>query len=527
MTKTICFCALNPFSTNTTSEYTYFITSKAAKVSYTVSAEDTDYADFTATAYQAKEYQTVHELTVLGLIPDTTNTITYTITYEDGTTKTHEETVEMGSLLGDESVQVSTKWTAAGKKAKNATATTSTTSGKLEATSVGNGLYAIMSSSTKQDFVYYYDANGVLRGEIPIKDYNGIRITFKDGLMYYADDYNQISAMNNLGQLENIYTMPGKWQLHHDYAFDNDGNLVLLASNEAYKTMEDMIVKINTTTGKMTQLVDLGDLFADYKKTTNKTSIQQGDSRWDWIHINTIQWNSDGSVVLSSRETSTIIKLTNLETNPQIKYMIGESSYWKGYSYSKYSLTKVGDFQDSAGQHSVTVQEDSSLKDGQYYLYMFNNNFIHIVTRPKFNLKSYIPQASKIYIATQAEYNKTTSYYYKYLVDENAGTYTLVKSFKVPYSSIISSVEQYGNTIATDSGVQRTWRSYDNDGNLLVSYQMDSLSAGFMVYRVYKYDFEGFYFANTNTSEGNNLDGFDAQSTTGTNSHVANSKFLQ
>ena len=70
------FMKYNPFSTNTQSMYVYFNTSKVAKITYTVSC--IDYADFTATAYQAKTYQKEHEFQLIGLIPECTNTITIT-----------------------------------------------------------------------------------------------------------------------------------------------------------------------------------------------------------------------------------------------------------------------------------------------------------------------------------------------------------------------------------------------------------------------------------------------------------------
>lgn len=49
------FMKYNPFSTNTQSMYVYFNTSKAAKITYTVSCAD--YANFTATAYQEKNFK--------------------------------------------------------------------------------------------------------------------------------------------------------------------------------------------------------------------------------------------------------------------------------------------------------------------------------------------------------------------------------------------------------------------------------------------------------------------------------------
>ena len=52
----------------------------------------------------------------------------------------------------------------------------------------------------------------------------------------------------------------------------------------------------------------------------------------------------------------------------------------------------------------------------------------------------------------QTSLRGTTSYYYKYKVDENAGTYTLVQSFEVPFSGYVSSVQECEDTILVDSG---------------------------------------------------------------------------
>ena len=51
-------------------------------------------------------------------------------------------------------------------------------------------------------------------------------------------------------------------------------------------------------------------------------------------------------------------------------------------------LTQNGDFTLQGGQHSVTYVEDDSLEDGQYYLYMFNNNIGFSESQPDFSWSS-------------------------------------------------------------------------------------------------------------------------------------------
>ena len=58
------------------------------------------------------------------------------------------------------------------------------------------------------------------------------------------------------------------------------------------------------------------------------------------MHINTIQWLGNGQVLLSSRETSTIIFIDDLYENPQVKYMIGEESFWENTEYKDLLLEK-------------------------------------------------------------------------------------------------------------------------------------------------------------------------------------------
>ncbi len=85
------------------------------------------------------------------------------------------------------------------------------------------------------------------------------------------------------------------------------------------------------------------------------------------------------------------------------------------------------------------------------------------------------------------------SYYYRYLVDENAGTYQLVQEFGLPYSSIVSSTQHYKENIVTCSGNAGVFEEYNADGKRIARYFMD---VDPFTYRVFKYDMKGYWFAN-------------------------------
>ena len=451
----------NPFGTNTQSLYVYFETDSAVKVSYTIHVKEDDIADFSRNVYQDEEYQKEHEFQVIGLIPDTENTITFYITNEDGSTDTKEIVYEMGSLYGEEAVQLDTDV-------------------KQSADKLEDGLYVVLGNdSPSMDFMYYYDNNGVLRGEVPLLGYRSHRLIFDENSMYYSISEKKMAQVNRLGQVTKVYDL-GNYKLHHDYVFDENGNMLILATDTTQDSVEDIVLKLDVNSGEVTEVLDLGDLFGEYKKTCVKNSSDE----LDWMHINTIQYIGNGSVLLSSRETSTIIKVDNIYDGPVVSYMIGEKDFWKDTSYVSLLLNKKGDFTIQGGQHTITYETDESLSDGQYYLYMFDNNIGISETRPDYDWSS-------IGLKVSSAVDGKNSKYYKYLVDENEGTFELVDSFKVPYSGSVSSAQETGDNVLVDSGLKGTFTEYDVDHKAIVTYKMDYEK---FIYRVFKYKFDGFYF---------------------------------
>lgn len=367
----------------------------------------------------------------------------------------------MGSLYGEEEVQLDTDV-------------------KQSADKLTDGLYVILGNdSSSMDFVYYYDNNGVLRGEVPLLGYRSHRLIFDENSMYYSISEKRLAQVNRLGQVTNVYNL-GDYKLHHDYVFDENGNMLILATDTTQDSVEDIVLKLDVNSGEVTEVLDLEDLFGEYKKTCVKNSSDE----LDWMHINTIQYMGNGSVLLSSRETSTIIKIDNIYDQPSVAYMIGEKDFWDDTSYVSLLLNKKGDFTIQGGQHSIAYEMDESLQEGQYYLYMYNNNIGISETRPDYDWSAIGLKES---FATEGKNSK----YYKYLVDENAGTFELVDSFKVPYSGYVSSAQELGDNVLIDTGLKGMFSEYDENHKVIATYKMNYEK---FIYRVYKYNFDGFYF---------------------------------
>lgn len=329
----------DPFGTNTQSLYVYFQTETPVSVSCTVHVEDEDIPDYTQQLTEDGSYLLEHEYQVIGLVPDMENEITFTLAETDGQTEEQTISYEMGSLLGQEAVQLETEEGDSGEEQEE-------------------GLYVVLGNdSDGLDFMYYYDNSGVLRGEVPIIGYRSHRLLFSEEGMYFSISEMEMARMDELGQVTAVYDL-GQYELHHDYVFDDDGNILLLATD------------------------------------TEQDSV-----------------------------------------------------------------------------------EDESLPEGQYYLYMFNNNIGVSETRPDFDWR--------VIDGIQSEaVDGTTSYYYKYLVDETAGSYELVERFEVPYSGYVSSVQEIGVNVMADSGMQGIWGEYDSEDDLIRSFTMEKES---FIYRVYKY----------------------------------------
>lgn len=473
---------LNPFGTGSNGLYLYFETDLATTVSYSIHVEGL--SDFTATANDIavtgdieaddEGNSHVHSFQIIGLVPGETNYVTMSVSDEQGDpTQIVTFSLDMPETdSGYPTVLESTD----GESTQE----------------LSDGLYALMRTNGYLGYGFFFDNNGILRYEMLTEGFGLDRMLMYEDETIVCTSTEAISRIDGIGRIRAIYDL-GDYNLHHDINYGPDGTVIALAEKSGRETVEDVVIEIDLATGDVTELVDFSEFMADYKDSYTHTILptsaffwQAGE--WDWIHLNSVEYfEEDDSIIVSSRETSTIMKIADVHSQPKIVYFIGDDSIWEGTAYEDYSLEQVGDFTPQYGQHAVEYDGEGPT-EGSYYLLMYNNNYWANSTRD-----DYSPDLSDTDVGTDL-YSGTASYVYRYLVDEEAGTFELVSSFAVPYSSIVSNASHTPDSTnyVANSGVANVYGEYDADGDLIRQFSYICQLQG---YRAFKNTFEGFWFA--------------------------------
>lgn len=467
-TATTPLAVLNPFGTGSNGLYLYFETEQDTKVTYTIHVEAGGISDFTAEAadYSGQEYTKRHEFQLVGLVPGERNEVTLTMTGKWGNTR---QVVRFSVDMPEPSSGYPTRL--------------EVTEGSSDQPQA-EGLFAMMRVNGYLGYGFLFDDDGVMRYEMVLEGYGFDRLLFDGDEILTCVSSSKLARIDGLGRVTQIYTLDG-YDLHHDIGYGADGELLALAEEVGGETVEDRLLSIDLETGEVTQLLDFSQLMEPYFEMTRKVGPtddffwQAGE--WDWLHLNSLQYMpEDDSLIVSSRETSAIIKVKGLHSQPELDWLAGDGRFWQDTPYAGLCLTQVGDFVPQYGQHCVEYLADGE-EDGVYYLAVYNNNYWSLNSRD-FTLEVADSVGTGLYLT-----DDETSQVYVYRIDENDRTFALEDSFDVPYSSIVSNGSQCGDqgNWVVNSGVAMVFGEYDADGELIREYAYECTMQN---YRTFKYE---------------------------------------
>ena len=421
---------LDPFGTGSNGLLLSFQTERRSQIRYTVHTTSAELPDYTAVAQSSADgnsFSRNHCFLLIGLVPGETNEVTLEALGERGRVQqTVTFTIDMPEAISGYANQLDT------------------TDGDSTA-ALTDGLYYAMGLGDYYGYTFFFDNDGVLRYEMVLEGFHSDRFLYTDGGLYTCVSSRKIALMSPLGQAVRVYDL-GQYELHHDINWGPDGTILALVNDTEQDTVMDVVISLDPATGEVSEVVDFSELMDGYYGEMTHPVPITGGSFWqagedDWLHLNSVQYmEKDDSILVSSRETSTIIKVSDIGGTPTLSAFIGDPAFWADTPYADLCYAMDGDFVAQYGQHDVELVADDSLEDGQYLLRMYDNNYWSLSTRD-----GYDPELADS-VSTSLT-SGDASYITFYLVDDNAKTFSLVEQHAVPYSAIVSNARRSAATL--------------------------------------------------------------------------------
>lgn len=453
------------YGTNHLSAYLYFKVRENSSLRYTIQVEDSNIPNFTRTLNNGNRNNLTkeHEYQLIGFVPGMRNIVVL------------ELLDEKGELLNRRLFSINVPSISSKVDVRN-----SIYSGRSEET-ISNGLYTIFTPK----WICLYDNSGVIRSEIPIYKRTTQTMVNADDTLCYGIDKQHVVRVNRLGGVKQVYSL-GTYEQYGQLLYNGYGSLWILASESGKKnnSVKDSVVSLDLKSKKVSKLFSMDDLLPEAMKLAKK----QKGKKLDWISLNWMtQINSD-EVIVSSRELSSLFKVVRINSrSPRVSYIIGEKKIWKKTSYKKRLLDKTGQkavdeeqaskqseslvelgeakqlFLASFGQSYIQVEKDSSLGEGQYYLYVWDSNYGYSPTRKDIPWKNYSG------VGTPG-YDARVSIIKKYLVDENTVEYDLKSKKEVLYTKENGNMQYYGEHRIDSYGSLKQYAEYDSTGKMIRKY---------------------------------------------------------
>ncbi len=324
---------LNPYGNSPLTALVLFETEKELDVKVTITGKD-KLTTYTHTFSKTKE----HYLPIYGLYADSNNKII----------------IECGNNKKEIYIQTE-------KLPENMILPTSIKANKSKLT---NDLYFYTPSSS--GYTVAYDVNGEVRWYLTNyalwkidRLQNGHLLVSTERLInnpYYMTGLYEIDL---LGKIYTEFSLEGGY--HHDYYEMENGNLLVASDdfNNEDGTVEDYIVELDRTTGKIIKTFDL-------KKVLNMEDGQSENyTSYDWFHNNSVWYDKKtDSITLSGRHQDAVINIS-YQTG-ELNWIIGDSTNWSS-EYQKYFFTPVGDnFEWQWSQHAAMITPEG-------YVFLFDN----------------------------------------------------------------------------------------------------------------------------------------------------------
>ena len=267
----------------------------------------------------AEPFATTHELPILGLYPDFTNSIEVSYTNQAGKIlKTEEIKIETAALPEDVFPEIIID---------------------VRKEDQMDGHFTLISyrgASHGSNKPFFMDAYGDIRWYLNYESNDTLdQLGYDVGIErlangnYYFGNWgtDAIYEVNSYGEIVNNWPLPG-YQFHHNVQEKPDGNFLVTVSKEgslhenAKPTKEDYVLEIDRNSGAIVNEWDLKECLDENRIVWEN---QLGEEVVDWFHGNAVIYDpSDNTIIVSGRHQGVV----KLDYNNQVKWIMAPHLAW-------------------------------------------------------------------------------------------------------------------------------------------------------------------------------------------------------
>ncbi|WP_163969563.1 aryl-sulfate sulfotransferase [Oceanobacillus halotolerans] len=345
---------VDPYGVTPLTALIMFETEDPTQITITVEGKD-DEADISK---EFSDFNTQHEIPVLGLYADSTNTVTVQATTEDGDTQTTELSIQTEALPDD---------------------FLTTEVAEADATKMEEGLTFIVPSTR---YVYGVDHNADVRWYSTLWNSHVFKRLENGNILYITkeegqDQYNELLEMDMLGKVENAYLVQLENYedtnvVHHDVIELPNGNLLATTHDTSSDYIEDEMTEIDRETGETVRNFNFRDIFpASFYEDYYGASAADGD----WFHQNAVYLDeTDNTLLISSRHQDLTMKIGY--PDGEIKWIMAAHDKWPE-EFEQYLLEPQGDsLKFPAGPHAIMNIPDQDNDEATTDYLLFDNNIV-------------------------------------------------------------------------------------------------------------------------------------------------------
>ncbi|UFH52356.1 aryl-sulfate sulfotransferase [Spirosoma sp. KNUC1025] len=267
---------------------------------------------------------TSHNVPVIGLYPNYSNTVDIRILSQQGDTlATASTTIQTGELPPN--------------------MPTSIVAAPFDESKVAPGLILVSNFSTSGTgsplTPFFMDAYGEIRWVLDYRTHPVLKaLNYDDGIsrlrngnFFFGDTNPNIPAIYEvdlLGNVVNSWKLSG-YVFHHEVMEKPNGNLLLTATKpgSTYKngspTVEDFVIEIDRQSGNLATVWDLKESLDESRMNLVTPDGVQTPS--DWFHGNAVMYDSTDNTIVVSGRSQGIVKL---DYNNQVKWILSAHAGW-------------------------------------------------------------------------------------------------------------------------------------------------------------------------------------------------------